>query len=205
MFRAAVLTSLFIFSLWPSAGQVTIPATANTVDVHDGAFAGHPIVGMTIMNAPCVYGDRYHYQIDSEGKLSILGPIICGNFKGAGGGEVICYLNPQLNCRSRTGFGAGAGSPYAINESGVKVGDKVVSWADPQQANALMRSIQTQANAKCDNVLFWQAKEKEHNRSTSVPSKLEAQEGCKATLIQICASSGDKLANGKDISILCRP
>jgi hypothetical protein len=204
MSRAAVATSLLIFSLWPNAGSTGMPATANTVELHDGAFAGHP-TGAAIMNAPCVYGDSYHYEIDSTGKLSVLGPLVCGNFKGSTGGEEICYLNPQLYCRSRTNFSAGAGAPYAINETGVKAGNKVAPWVDPQQAIALMPSIQTRAKAKCENVLFWQSKDKQHNSPTSVPSKIEAQEGCKPTLVQNCASSGGKLANGKDISILCRP
>jgi hypothetical protein len=204
MSRAAVLTSLLIFSLWPNTGHVEISATADTVDLHDGVFAGHP-TGVVLMNAPCVYGESYHYEINSEGKLSVLGPLVCGNFKGSAGGEEICYLNPQLDCQSRTGFSAGAGALYAINETGVKVGNKVIPWVDPPQAISLMPSIQTRAKAKCDNVLFWQSKEREHNRTTSVPPKIEAQEGCKPTLVQICASSGGKLANGKDISILCRP
>jgi hypothetical protein len=76
---------------------------------------------------------------------------------------------------------------------------------DPQQAIALMPSIRTRAEAKCDTVLFWQAKDKEHNHVTSVTSRMEAQEACKLTLAQICASSGGKLANGKDVSILCHP
>jgi hypothetical protein len=204
MSRAAVFTGLLIFSLWPNTGPTGTPATANTVELHDGAFAGHP-TGVVFMSAPCVYGDSYHYEIDSTGKLSVLGPLVCGNFKGSTGGEEICYLNPQLYCRSRTSFSAGAGAPYAINETGVKVGNKVVPWVDPQQAIALIPSMQTRAKTKCEDVLFWQSKEKEHDSTTSVPSKIEAQEGCKPTLVQICASSGGKLANGKDISILCRP
>jgi hypothetical protein len=204
MSRAAVFTGLLIFSLWPNTGPTGMPATANTVELHDGAFAGHP-TGVVFMSAPCVYGDSYHYQINSTGKLSVLGPLLCGNFKGSAGGEEICYLNPQFYCQSRTSFSAGAGAPYAINEAGVKVGNRVVPWVDPQQAITLMPSIQTRAKAKCEDVLFWQSKEKEHNSKTSVPSKIEAQEGCKPTLVQICASSGGKLANGKDISILCRP
>jgi hypothetical protein len=205
MSRAAVLTSVLLYSLWPNTSYPEIPTTAVTVDVHDGAFAGHA-AGITVMNVPCVYGDRYHYEINSEGVLRVLGPIICGNSKGnSSGGEEICYLNPQLSCQSRTGFSAGAGAPYAINESGVKVGNKVVPWVDPPQAIALMPSIQERAKAQCDSVLFWQAKEKEHNKTTSIPAKMDAQEGCKPTLAQICASSGGKLANGKDVSILCRP
>jgi hypothetical protein len=204
MFRTAALVGILLFSLWPNAGQVNSPATADTVDVHDGAFAGHP-TGVVVTNAPCVYGDRYHYELNSDGKLTVLGPLVCGNFKGSSGGEEICYLNPQLNCQSRTGFSAGAGAPYAIDESGVKVGGKVIPWINPQQAIALMPSIRTRAEAKCDTVLFWQAKDKEHNHVTSVTSRMEAQEACRPTLVQICASSGGKLANGKDISILCHP
>ena len=204
MSRAAVFTGLLIFSLWPNTGPTGTPATANTVELHDGAFAGHP-TGVVFMSAPCVYGDSYHYEIDSTGKLSVLGPLVCGNFKGSTGGEEICYLNPQLYCRSRTNFSAGAGAPYAINETGVKAGNKVAPWVEPQQAIALMPSIQTRAKAKCEDVLFWQSKDKQHSSPTSVPSKIEAQEGCRPTLVQICASSGGKLANGKDISILCRP
>lgn len=205
MSRAAVLTSVLLFSLWPNTGHAQTPATAKTADVLDGAFAGHP-AGITVMNVPCVYGDRYHYEINSQGALRVLGPINCGNSKiNSTGGEDICYLNPQLNCLSRRGFSAGAGAPYAINESGVKVGNKLVPWADPQNAIALMPSIKTRAKTECDTVLFWQSKEKAQNKTTSIPAKMDAQEGCKATLVQICASSGGKLANGKDISILCRP
>ena len=204
MSRATVLTSLLIFLLWPNTSHTEITATADTVELHDSVFAGHP-TGVVLMNAPCVYGDSYHYEINSAGKLSVLGPLVCGKFKGSAGGEEICYLNPQLSCQSRTGFSTGAGAPYAINETGVKVGNKVVPWVDPQQVIALMPSILTRAKGKCENVLFWQSKEKEHNTTSSVPAKIEAQEGCKPTLVQICASSGGKLANGKDISILCRP
>jgi len=205
MSRAAVFTSLLLFSLWPNTGYAQTPATARTVDVLDGAFAGHP-AGITVMNSPCVYGDRYHYEINSQGALRVLGPIICGSSKAnSTGGEDICYLNPQLTCQSRTGFSSGTAAPYAINESGVKVGNKIVPWVDPQQATALMPSIQERAKTKCDAALFWQAKDKQNNRPTSIPAKLDAQEGCKATLVQVCASSGGKLANGKDISILCRP
>jgi hypothetical protein len=205
MSRAAVLTSILLFSLLQDTGYPRTSATARTVDIQDGAFAGHP-AGITVMNAPCVYGDRYHYEINSEGVLGVRGPILCGNSRlNSTGGEEICYLNAQLNCVSRTGFSMGAGAPYAINESGVNVGNKVVPWVDPQQAIALMPSIKTRANAKCDTVLFWQSKEKTQNKTTSIPAKLDAQEGCKATLVQICASSGGKLANGKDVSNLCRP
>lgn len=205
MFRTAVLVSVLLFSLWPNARQVNSPATADTVDLHDGAFAGR-VAGVLIMNQPCVYGDRYHYEIDSQGQLSVRGPIICGsNSKNFGGGEEICYLNPQLSCQSRTGFSLGTGAPYSINDTGVQVGNKTVPWIYPQQAIALMPSIKSGAEAKCDTVLFWQAKEKQHNQVTSITSKMEAQEGCKVTLAQLCASSGGKLANGKDISILCHP
>jgi hypothetical protein len=205
MSKAAVLTGVLLFSLWPNSGYPDIPTTAATVDVHDGAFAGRP-AGITVMSTPCVYGDRYHYEINSEGALRVLGPILCGNSKiNSTGGEEICYLNPQLNCVSRTGFSMGAGAPYAINESEVKVGNKGVPWLDPQKAIALIPSIATRAKAKCDTVLFWQSKEKAQNKTTSIPSKMDAQEGCKPTLIQICASSGGKLANSKDISNLCRP
>jgi len=205
MFRAAVLTSVLLFSLWPNTGYPDIPATADTVDVHDGALTGHP-AGITVMSTPCVYGDRYHYQINSEGELRVLGPINCGSSKiNSTGGEEICFLNPQLICLSRTGFSSGPAGAYAINESGVKVGNKVVPWVDPQKAIVLMPSIATRAKAKCDTVLFWQSKEKAQNKTTSIPSKMDAQEGCKSTLVQICASSGGKLANGKDISNLCRP
>lgn len=205
MFGAAVLVSVLLFSLWPNAGQVNSPATADTADLHDGVFTGR-LAGVLVMNQPCVYGDRYHYEIDSQGQLSVRGPIICGgNSKNFGGGEEICYLNPQLSCLSRSGFSLGAGAPYAINNSGVQVGNKTVAWIYPQQAIALMPSIKSRAEAKCDTVLFWQAKEKERNKPTSITSKIEAQEGCKVTLAQLCASSGGKLANGKDISILCHP
>jgi hypothetical protein len=205
MSKVAVLTSLLLILLWPNTGYPDIPATADTVDVHDGAFAGHP-AGITVMSTPCVYGDRYHYQINSEGVLKVLGPIDCGNSKiNSIGGEEICYLNAQLNCVSRTGFSMGAGTPYSTNESGVKVGNKVVPWVDPQKAIALMPSIATRAKAKCDTVLFWQSKEKAQNKTTSIPSKMDAQEECKSTLVQICASTGGKLENGKDISNLCRP
>ena len=205
MSRAAVLTSVLVFLLWPTPGHPEIPAIADTADVQDGAFAGHS-AGITFMSTPCLYGDRYHYEINSGGLLRVLGPLVCGSSKATStGGEEICYLNPQLNCLSRTGFVLGAGAPYAINESGVKVGNKVVPWLDQQKAIALMPSIQARARAKCDTVLFWQSKDKENNRTTSIPSKIEDREGCKVTLAQICSSSGGKLANGKDVSILCRP
>ncbi len=205
MSRAAILASALLFSLWPNSGYAQTPATAKTADVLDGAYAGHP-AGIAVMNAPCVYGDRYHYEINSLGALRVLGPINCGISKlNSTGGEDVCYLNPQLNCLSRRGFSAGAGAPYAVNESGVTVGNKMVPWVDARQAIALMPSIQIRARTTCDTVLLWQSKDKQNNRSTSEPSKLDAREGCKATLVQICASSGGKLANGKDISILCRP
>jgi hypothetical protein len=206
MFKAAVLTGVLLFLLWPDAGYPDMPSVAETVDLHDGAFTGHP-AGIVVMNVPCVYGDRYHYEINSEGVLGVRGPINCGSSSklNSTGGEEICYLNPQLNCLSRTGFSMGSGVPYAINESGVKVGNKVVPWMDAQKAIALMPSIKTRAKAKCDTVLFWQSKEKAQNKPTSIPAKMDAEEGCKATLVQICASSGGKLENGKDISNLCRP
>src|SRR5580700_156426 len=116
-----------------------------------------------------------------------------------------CFLNSQLTCRSRTGFSSGPAAVYVVSESGVKVGNKVVSWVYPQQATALMPSIRERAKTKCDTVLFWQAKDKQNNRPTSIPAKMDDQEGCKPTLVQICASSGGKLDNGKDISNLCRP
>jgi hypothetical protein len=205
MSRAAVLTTILLFSLLPDTAYPQTPATAHTVDIQDGAFAGRPS-GITVMSKPCVYGDRYHYEINSEGELRVLGPLDCGNPKlNSTGGEQICFLNAQLNCVSRTGFSMGAGAPYAVNETGVKVGNKVVPWVDSQNAIALMPSIKTRANAKCDTVLFWQSKEKAQNKPTSIPAKMDAQEGCKATLLQLCASSGGKLANGKDVSNLCRP
>jgi hypothetical protein len=204
MSKTAVFTSLLLVSLWPNTGYPDMPATAATVDVLDGAYSGRP-AGITVMGKACVYSDRYHYEINSEGALRVLGPILCGNSKmNSTGGEEICYLNPQLNCLSRTGFSAGAGAPYAINESGVKAGNKVVPWVDAQKAIALMPSIRSRAKAKCDTVLYWQSKEKAQNKTTSIPSKLDAQEGCKSTLVQLCASSGGKLDNGKDISNLCR-
>lgn len=205
MSKVAVLTSLLLFSLWPNVGYPDIPVTAATVDVHDGAYAGHP-AGITVMSTSCVYGDRYHYEINSEGALRVLGPILCGNSRvNSTGGEDICFLNPQLNCLSRTGFSMGGGTPYAIDKNGVKVGNRIVPWLDPVKAVALMPSLAARAKAKCDGVLFWQSKEKAQNKTTSIPSKMDAQEGCKTTLVQICASSAGKLGNGKDISNLCRP
>jgi hypothetical protein len=205
MSKAAFLTGVLLFSLWPGTGYPGIPITADTVDVHDGAFAGHA-AGIMVMNTPCVYGDRYHYEINSEGLLRVLGPLVCGNSKvNSTGGEDICFLNAQLTCRSRTGFSSGPAAVYVVSESGVKVGNKVVSWVYPQQATALMPSIRERAKTKCDTVLFWQAKDKQNNRPTSIPAKMDDQEGCKSTLVQICASSGGKLDNGKDISNLCRP
>jgi hypothetical protein len=205
MCKAAVLMSVLLFSIWPGAGYPQTPTTAKTVDVQDGAYAGHS-AGIMVMSVPCVYGDRYHYEINSEGLLRVLGPLVCGNSKAnSTGGEDICFLNSQLTCQSRTGFSSGPAAVYVISESGMKVGNKVVSWVDPQQAIALMPSIQERAKTKCDTVLFWQAKDKQNNRPTSIPAKMDAQEGCKSTLVQICASTGGRLANRKDVSILCRP
>jgi hypothetical protein len=94
-----------------------------------------------------------------------------------------------------------------INENGVKVSDKIHPWANPQEAIALMPSIQTRAKEKCNEVLFWQALDKKSNRTTSSAERVQAQESCKLTLEQICASAhggAAVLSSGKDISVLCQ-
>jgi hypothetical protein len=202
---ALTFVSIFALALALSPGisRANSIATASTVDTQDGPFAGRTIAGMSVMNSPCAYGDHYHYKLNSEGELSTEGPIFCGKVK-AGGGEEVCRLSPELTCVSRTALSGNAGVPYGVDGNGVKVGDKTYPWANPQEATALFPAIQARAKAKCDEVLFWQAKDKEHNKITSEPSRAQAQASCKQTLEQICGSGG-KLSNGKDVSILCHP
>jgi hypothetical protein len=177
------------------------------MEIQEGPLIGHPVAGMTMMNAPCVYGDHFHYEIHPDGELRVFGPITCGEVKGGAGGEQVCYLDPQLRCQSRQGFSLGAGTPYLINENGVKVGDKIYPWANPQEAIALMPSVQTRAKEKCNVVLFWQALDTKNNRMTESAERVREQESCKLTLEQICASAHGRsavLGNGKDVTVLCQ-
>jgi hypothetical protein len=211
----AFVALLLMLALWAHAdaqnasapaatpGRFDPPAKAVTVDLHDGVFAGRAH-GAKLMDQPCVYGDKYHYEINTLGELGVSGALICGNFKGSAGGEEICHLNPQLECRSRAGINISAGAPYSVSESGVKVGGKIVPWADAPKATALFPAIEARAKAKCDSVLFEESKDQEHDKSAAIPTRNDEQAGCKATLAQICASASGRLANGKDVSILCR-
>jgi hypothetical protein len=206
--RAVLSAVILVFSVCPSISFANMPpASANTAEIQEGSLIGHSVAGMTLMNAPCVYGDHFHYEINSDGELRVQGPIICGNLKGGGGGEQVCYLDPQLRCVARQNFSAGAGTPYAVTESGVKVDNKIYPWTNPQRATALFPSIQSRAKHKCNEILFWQSLDRKNNRITASSDKAQSEESCKLTLQEICASAHGapaKTCDGKDISILCQ-
>jgi hypothetical protein len=205
--RAVLLTVILAFSLCLNTGLADTPTTnARTIEIHEGPLIGHP-AGMTMMNAPCFYGDHFHYEIHSDGELRVYGPITCGKVPSGAGGEQVCYLDPRLRCQARQSFSLGAGTPYSINEHGVKAGDKTYAWANPQEAIALMPSIQTRAKEKCNEVLFWQSLDTKNNRTNSSAERVREQESCKLTLQQICASAHGRpavLGNGKDVTVLCQ-
>jgi hypothetical protein len=205
--RIVLLKLILVSLVCPNIGFADTPTpSANTIEIQEGPLIGHRIMGMMIMNAPCVYGDHFHYEINSEGELRVHGPVICGNLTGGGGGEQVCYLDPQLSCLARASFSVGAGTPYAVTESGVQVGNKIYPWANAQQATALFPSIQSRARHKCGEVLFWQSLNKKNNRMTSSPDEVQSQQSCKLTLQEICASAHGapaKTSDGKDISLLC--
>ncbi|HEY4708874.1 MAG TPA: hypothetical protein VIH46_01760 [Candidatus Acidoferrales bacterium] len=208
LFRGILPNLILVFLVFSNVGFADTPTTsANTIEIQQGPLIGHRIGGMTIMNAPCVYGDHFHFEINSEGELRVYGPIICGNLKGGGGGEQVCYLDPQLSCLGRPSLSVGAGTPYAITETGVKVGNEVYPWVNAQQATAVFASIQSKAKRKCDETLFWQSLDKKNNRVNSPPDRVQSQESCKLTLQEICASAHGAPARtgaGKDISVLCQ-
>jgi hypothetical protein len=137
------------FSAWATAGRADPVTKANTVDDSGGALAGQAVPGLVVMNQKCTFGDTYHYQVTSLGELRLEGPIACATMK-AIGDELICHLNPELRC---TGHGQPDSSApsvdYAIDESGVKIGDgKPLSWADPSQAATLLPLIRDAVQKK---------------------------------------------------------
>jgi len=206
--RGILLNVILVFLVCSNIGFADTPTTsANTIEIQQGPVIGHRIGGMMIMNAPCVYGDHFHYEINSGGELRVYGPIICGNLKGGGGGEQVCYLDPQLSCLGRPSLSVGAGTPYAVTETGVKVGNEMYPWVNAQQATALFASIQSKAEHKCDETLFWQSLDKKNNRVSSAPDRVQSEQSCKLTLQEICASAHGAPArngDGKDISVLCQ-
>jgi hypothetical protein len=120
------------------------PQRASTVDISEGPIPGHAVGTMKLMDQPCFYGDHFHYELNSEGELRVRGPIVCGKFK-AGGGELVCHLNPQLSCQARKEFSASPGAAYAITEQGVRVGGHLYAWTSPDQVPALLDSIRKSA------------------------------------------------------------
>jgi hypothetical protein len=202
------LVAPMVIILWlsPAAMRADTAANANTVEITDGPVPGHA-AGVILMNAHCSYGSHYHYELTSEGELRAKGPIVCGNFNGGTGGEQVCYLGPQLACQARQGFSPAPGIAYSVDQSGVKVGDKVYPWADPQQAVALFAAIRARARSKCEEVLFWQAEDAKRKSSiTPSPDRLQAQAACRPVLEEVCASARGgpaRLADGKDIAVLC--
>ncbi len=203
--RASIVIAMLIFSAQTIIGQ-SDKAISQTIDIADGPLVGHAIGSMVVMNAPCFYGSPYHYEINSQGELRVQGPILCGNLK-AGGGQLVCYLDPQLRCQSRTDFSGGAGVPFAIDEQGVKTNNKTYPWTNVREALGLMPAIQRRAKEKCNTVLSWQAVDKKRS-PPSTPSADERQEreSCAPMLEQMCASahgSAAKLSDGKDVSALC--
>lgn len=200
----AIVLVISVFSNY-SYGQTQPMAT---VGITDGAFEGHQIVGMIIMNSTCAYGNYYHYQINARGELRLDGDLVCGNYKSGTGGEQICYLSPELVCSSRVGVNAPSDTHYKINQHGVTVNnDKVYPWVNPQQVMAILPLIKEYAEKKCDEVLFWQALDKQHNRSTSILKRIQEQEKCKVELDKLCSASNGgavTLTTGKDITILCQ-
>ena len=205
--KAVLITTILLFSLWPSLGVANTTTGANTVEVNDGPLVGHSVPGMIVMNAPCSFGDHYHYTITSLGELRTEAPLVCGNIKNSRGGQLVCYLDPQMRCQARPDFAGGPETTFVINGTGVKTGNKMYAWADPQQAIALMPSIQTRAKDKCNTTLFWQALDaKRKTPITPSVAKVRERESCKPTLEQVCASANGgpaKLDNGKDVSVLC--
>jgi hypothetical protein len=183
------------------------PAPASTVEITDGPIPGHAVDGIKLMDAPCSFGAHYHYELTSEGELRVKGPIVCGKFNGVGGGEQVCYLDPQLACQARRAFSPSPGTRYAVNSNGVIVGTRFYPWATPKQAVPLFALVRERAKSKCDEVLFRQAERVKHKKPiVSSDDEIQAQEGCKPILEEICKSARGGLArlrNGKDISVLC--
>jgi hypothetical protein len=132
-------------SLQASAQQS--PPRATTVDISEGPVPGHAVGTMKLMDQPCFYGDHFHYELNAEGELRVRGPIVCGRFK-AGGGELVCHLDPKLSCQARKEFSASPGVAYAVTEKGVRVGASVYAWTSPEQIPALLDSIRKSARNK---------------------------------------------------------
>jgi hypothetical protein len=190
-----------LLTLFTTTSTAASHATSNTIDIQGGPFAGQTIPGMIIFNTPCAFGDTYHFQLNDEGVLSVLGPLTCHG----SGGKQICYLGPELSCHGISELSTGATMAYVVNATGVVAGDKTYPWANQAQAVALFPSAKARAEKKCNEVLFWQAKSKEHGHTPSA-DKLETQEKCKPVLDQLCAASKGgpvNLSNGKDVTILC--
>jgi hypothetical protein len=186
----------FLILMLPVSANADNADRANTTDMQAGTNAGRP-TGNIFMNAPCVYGDTYHFQIRSNGELRTDGPQICGQIH-ASGGNFVCHLNPQFQCSAN-------GAVYTVNEKGVVIGATTLPWINPQEAAVLFPQMHVRADNRCATVLFWQSKEKQFHKTPSAASAQE-QTNCQATLQHICAAAGNNAAvlpNGKDISVLC--
>jgi hypothetical protein len=123
------------------------PSRAVTVDITDGPIPSHKIGAMQVMGAPCFYGDHFHYELTAQGELRVHGPIICGSFKGGGGGEQVCRLDAQLTCRALSTFTPAPGLRYVVNAQGVRAGSTLYPWAAPQQAAAVLPLIRGRADS----------------------------------------------------------
>jgi hypothetical protein len=180
---------------------------ADTVEISDGQFAGHPVGSLVIMRSPCVHAQTYHYQINYDGELRVHAKITCGSLVNAGGGEALCKLGPKLTCDGRTGTSAPAGTHYVVEESGVGVqGKGSYSWADRQEASALMAKIRAPEAKKCDAVLARQARDQPSAQTSQSAARTQAQQDCRPTLEQLGGSRhGGRavLGNGRDVTVLC--
>jgi hypothetical protein len=181
------------FCATAATGSAQAPGGATTVEFADPEFAGKPS-GATVMNAPCTFGDSFHYMLTAQGELRREGKVVCGSLT-AVGGQHLCQLGPDLRC---TG--------YSVDEHGVTAGSGPLrAWSDPQQAAAQFAAIRERAEKKCQSVLSWQAIEKQHGREPS-PRKASEQAECKPVLDKLCAAANGgpvTLASGRDISLLC--
>jgi hypothetical protein len=198
MVARALALVLCGFCAAAATGSAQAPAGAITVDFVDPAFAGKPS-GATVMNAPCVFGDSFHYSLTAQGELRLEGKAVCGSLTGIGG-QHLCQLGPDLRC-------TGAALAYSVDERGVTAGSGPLrAWSDPQQAASLFAAIRERAEKKCQSVLSWQAIEKQHGREPS-PRKASEQAECKPVLDKLCAAANGSpvtLASGRDITPLCR-
>jgi hypothetical protein len=183
--------------------------TVRSVDFASGSAAGQIMPGLQINNSPCLYGDHFWFEIDSNGSLGLKGPITCGNGVHAAGGQQICFLNTEFRCTSdKVAVLSPHAVIYRVTDVGVIVEDiGTYPWAEREAAIALRPTIEAKAIGRCEEVLHFEVAELHYGKYTPPTERKVREDACQPLVERLCAANRDgsvKLTSGTDITPLCQ-